>query len=521
MNVADDLMRAVRSRYKPIFIGDDIDMLVGTGDQGKMVRFKAGQQGFAPIGFIDEGGKLKNLDDLNDTRLKESLTKDSFMYADMGSPQFKVFGRTDDAINSIKARAEALEKNLKLSNPGLTPSQRKSLISKEENKLLNVKVTQENIALGKADDVVTKSVGPPSAAAPNPTQVADDVAKMQEKVSSLQKQIVEQQNVSKAQINSLNESVTKLETQNVRLAAALEEAQSGLVALSSRTPEGQLTTVAGKMDDAASDAVAKGSLGSRAMEWVKKHKFKILAAGTFGAVVGWAATAEARAKAANTALMASLGAAAVEHQKDLNGCFLYDRAKGTKTKIALLTCNNATLTEAIQTCLTQSYTAGGSALTACSATTFNPCVKDSTNRSGSGPMAPNACSKYLYKGTKPTDVAGVTTIDACKTESGAALGANQSCSVYCKTENFDLPPMVDLLCVSVDLPTAFVDLITKLGIDPEKVYPPKDKNKAPPAAGFWSQPASTPLLITTGILGGVLLILLSVYLYRKKSSLVR
>jgi hypothetical protein len=441
----------------------------------------------------------------------------SLRYADVGSPKIFSGGKLDDVIQN---RTKALDDQLKKSNPGMNAQQRKSLIDKDINQQLQKPAVQDAIAQGNAAAIVNNAA-PPSGAvanvAPNPVQVADDAARIQSEINSLKTSLDDGKAISQATINSLTDNINTLQQANVRLTQAVEKLQNSIVALRSKPLEQQVTTVAQNLDEKLSNAVSKGSVGTRVWEWTKRNKFRLLAAGTFGAVVGWAATAAARAQAANEALIASLGDVAAEHQKDLNGCFLYDRAKGTKTKIALLTCNNATLTNAIETCLTQSYTAGGSALNECSDTTFNPCIKDSTNRSGSGPLVPDACSKYLYKGTKPADVSGVTTIDACRTAGGAVLGKDQSCSIYCKTENFDLPPMIDLLCVSVDLPTAFVDLLSKLDIDPKTVYPPNPP-PPPPAAGFWSQPASKPLMITAGILGGCVIVLLAVYLFRKKSS---
>jgi len=205
-----------------------------------------------------------------------------------------------------------------------------------------------------------------------------------------------------------------------------------------------------------------------------------------------------------------LAHAANEHMKDRNGCYLIDRSKNyTKTKVKLLTCGHFDVAGALETCTTQSY-AAGKTLSECPTNTFNPCAKGSTNREGTGPLVPDACSTYLYKDTAPPAVAGVTVKDACETTDGKALDEKQACSVYCKTENFELPPMMDLVCEDMDYPTAFVDLMDQLGIPPEEVYPPV--NPPPPAAMTFSK----PLLITTGVTAGLFLILGVIYLLKRK-----
>ena len=204
---------------------------------------------------------------------------------------------------------------------------------------------------------------------------------------------------------------------------------------------------------------------------------------------------------------ATLAEAAEQHQKDLNGCWYYDYGKdGARTKVKLLTCGNADVSSATETCATQNYAATSAAVSACPSGTFNPCAKDSRSRASgtSVPLVPNVCDYYLYNGDQPTAVQGVTTKDACKMPDGKALDSRAVCSPYCKSSNFNLEKNTDLFCVQVDYPTALLDLLVNLGVDPNNVVDP-DAN-----AGATSK----TLKIVAGVLGGIFVLLLIVYLLK-------
>lgn len=210
----------------------------------------------------------------------------------------------------------------------------------------------------------------------------------------------------------------------------------------------------------------------------------------------------------------AMAGAAAQHRQDINGCWLYNKLDGTKVKVQVLSCGKLDLQGAIETCATQNYSSlAPSDVRECSTTTFNPCLADSVSRSvdSAVPLVPNICSKYVYKGAIPGAVSGVTLIDACKNLDGSALHEAQSCSPYCKTENFILPDHLGLMCIDVDYTTAFVDLVDALGYDPVVIFPPKI-----PAAS--SSVFSKPLLITTAVLGFVFAILGMVYLYRRRRT---
>lgn len=263
----------------------------------------------------------------------------------------------------------------------------------------------------------------------------------------------------------------------------------------------------------ASEAYSKGLVSTRVHKrlteltntssWTNRQK---LAAGVGGTLVVAAAVG-----ALDWYLTRSNVAATVaEHQQDLNGCWMYNRLDGTKTKVKLLSCGSLDLASAIETCTTQSFPS--SVITECPPTTFNPCTRDSTSRSTDAavPLVPNVCSAYLYNTpTAPPAIAGVTLIPACRKEDGTSLPQNQSCSPYCKTENFDLPPYLALMCIDVDFTTAFVDLVSALGYEPETIFPPANATKPADTS------VSKPLLIAAAVLGGVLLVLLGIYWFKK------
>jgi len=271
--------------------------------------------------------------------------------------------------------------------------------------------------------------------------------------------------------------------------------------------------VEGELKPRASEAYSKGLVSTRVYKrlteltntssWTNRQK---LAAGVGGTLVVAAAVG-----ALDWYLTRSNVAAAVaEHQQDLNGCWMYNRLDGTKTKVKLLSCGSLDLASAIETCTTQSFPS--SVITECPTTTFNPCTRDSTSRSTDAavPLVPNVCSAYVYNTpTAPPAIAGVTLIPACRKEDGTALPQNQSCSPYCKTGNFDLPPYLALMCIDVDFTTAFVDLVSALGYEPETIFPPANATKPVDTS------VSKPLLIAAAVLGGVLLVLLGIYWFKK------
>jgi len=201
--------------------------------------------------------------------------------------------------------------------------------------------------------------------------------------------------------------------------------------------------------------------------------------------------------------------ATVEHQKDLNGCFLIDKQRNTKTKVELLSCGHYAIGATIETCATQSWspsTAVGT-ITECPDNTFNPCLQESKSRSQdqSVPLVPNVCDKYLYKSPAPASITGVTVVDAC------TLKETEACSVYCNTDNFKLPPYMELLCVSVDYPTAFASLVDKLGYDLTEVFP----ETAQSSSSASTSAVSKPLLIGAAIAGAIFLVLLMYKLLAK------
>jgi hypothetical protein len=231
---------------------------------------------------------------------------------------------------------------------------------------------------------------------------------------------------------------------------------------------------------------------------------KILLGGLAGTIGGVALIGIGIGIGRNYPYEATLVQAAEQHQQDLNGCWVYDYGKnGARTKIKLLTCGSADTSAAMETCATQNYTASTTGITECPSATFNPCVKGSKSRASgtSVPLVPNVCDYYVYNGTKPDEVNGVTVKDACKTPEGKDLDSQVVCSPYCKTGNFNLPKNTDLFCVQVDYPTALVDLLVNLGVDPNKVVPPNPD----------SNTTSKTLKIVAGVLGGIFVLLLFVY----------
>jgi hypothetical protein len=264
------------------------------------------------------------------------------------------------------------------------------------------------------------------------------------------------------------------------------------------------------LESKANEATSNGLLSNKLLQTIRDIFPRVnktwLLAGTIG--LGLASGL------AYLAYTLSLEKAGAQHQEDLNGCYLYDSITNTKKKINLLTCGDFATGQMIQTCVTQSYSPTATpqpVITECGKDVFNPCAKTAISRSSDPavPMVPNVCSLYLYKGSAPAPITGVTTQDACKTEDGKAIPVGQACSGYCKTENFNLPENLTLMCIQVDYNTAFIDLMMRLGYDPIKLFPPAPGQ--PPAVSTISR----PLAITTGVLGLAFVILLVVYMTRK------
>lgn len=263
-------------------------------------------------------------------------------------------------------------------------------------------------------------------------------------------------------------------------------------------------------------AFSAGKISKAVSELLSTRTFATLAAATLvGVVVGSAVKFSEQSDAINSSILQNqLGQAAEQYQRDTNGCYLYDRrpnASVAKRKISLLTCGQFDIASSLETCTTQTYTTG-TTLSDCAENTFNPCAKGSTNRAASGPLVPDACSTYVYKTTVPPVVPGVTVKDACKTEDGKVLNENQACSLYCKTSNFNLPAMMDLVCIQVDYPTAYADLLNQLDIPPEDVFVP------PPSLASTS--VSKPLLIAAMALGGLFILLGGIYWTRRRRKLI-
>jgi hypothetical protein len=248
--------------------------------------------------------------------------------------------------------------------------------------------------------------------------------------------------------------------------------------------------------------------GPKSSSWTRREKIAAGAvAGTLLAGAGiTAGLAWYRARA-------SMAAAASQHQQDLNGCWMYNKLDGTKVKVKLLSCGDLDLASAMETCSTQSFSAAESAtITDCAKTTFNPCIQSSKSRSSDPltPLVPNVCDRYVYNTpSAPTAIEGVTTVPACRKLDGTSLPAKQSCSPYCQSENFNLPPHLALMCVDVDFSTAFVDLVSALGYNPDTIFPPANAPSPPASPGL-----SKPVFIALTVIGVVLLIALGVFWFK-------
>jgi hypothetical protein len=307
-----------------------------------------------------------------------------------------------------------------------------------------------------------------------------------------------------------NVTTGKLINEAVNVSTVTRESTTSVIEAPSNEVKVAMQESAKGLEANAFQSHSKGLLSNKLLQTIRdifpRVNKKWLLAGTIG--LGLASGL------AYLAYTLSLEKAGAQHQEDLNGCYLYDSITNTKKKINLLTCGDFATGQMIQTCVTQSYSPTATpqpVITECGKDVFNPCAKTAISRSSDPavPMVPNVCSLYLYKGSAPAPITGVTTQDACKTEDGKAIPVGQACSGYCKTENFNLPENLTLMCIQVDYNTAFIDLMMRLGYDPIKLFPPAPGQ--PPAVSTISR----PLAITTGVLGLAFVILLVVYMTRK------
>lgn len=157
--------------------------------------------------------------------------------------------------------------------------------------------------------------------------------------------------------------------------------------------------------------------------------------------------------------------AAIEHQKFLNGCFLYDSILGTLTKVKVLSCNGVDTTNGLETCsLSGRYTSAEDVQTACPNNTFIPCLDP-------------VCSNVLYNApTAPAPVSGTTSVNACKD-----IEYDDYCSTYCRTDAFDLPEHQELMCVNLSVEAAYIDLMSALGYNVEEMFPAGPRTNSPPS----------------------------------------
>lgn len=272
------------------------------------------------------------------------------------------------------------------------------------------------------------------------------------------------------------------------------------------------------------NADSNGRWGSRVKGFISKYQADLLA----GISIAWKALAAVRTTlptaAAAAATASDAGASeeelrydtfgmilvegALAHQQDVNGCWMYDKLRGTLTKVKLLSCGQVSLDNAMDTCATQNYAPGlDASIRPCSNTVFNPCLKNGTQRTlnSATPAVPNVCSTYLYNTTAPASVSGVTAIDAC-----AGVSADQTCSSYCKAEHFDLPEYVELICVNMDFPTAYADFMSQLGYNPTELFSSvNNATRTPPSPA----PKSKTTWIVVGVVAGLVILGAAGYVY--------
>ena len=158
---------------------------------------------------------------------------------------------------------------------------------------------------------------------------------------------------------------------------------------------------------------------------------------------------------------------AIAHQRKLNGCFLYDSIRGTMTKLHLLSCGNALVDEAMETCITRGgFASVDDVKNACPDNTFSPCLN---------PL----CTSLVYNGATPPVVSsGVTTQPACSADA-------QWCSSLCDSKSFKLPEHLELMCVNVSLETAYVDLMALAGANIQEMFPPVSPPSRPRKWRWW------------------------------------
>jgi len=269
-------------------------------------------------------------------------------------------------------------------------------------------------------------------------------------------------------------------------------------------------TALNKLDDAVDDAAKAGRISGRVRDklkngaqWARKNPGKIVGAGALTAILYFALR----------------DSSDTFHSETREGCYLYDHDTGVFSRVDLLTCGNvAASSTSMPTCATQSFTTESTTtFNECELTQFNPCTKTAKSRSSvaTTPLVPNVCDTYLYKGTAPPAVTGVTTRDACKTETGAALPPGQTCSPYCKSENFDLDENQALICYPNQFLPKFIELASALKIEPHDVTgtpPPDDEDSAD------SSKRTKILTIAAASVGGLAFLLMCVWVYLKYFS---
>lgn len=292
---------------------------------------------------------------------------------------------------------------------------------------------------------------------------------------------------------------------------SLDGAPPSNIGTATGTPGDPSATALTKLDGAVDDAARAGRISARVrdklkngVQWARKNPGKIVVAGGLSAIL----------------YFAFRDSSDTYHSETREGCYLYDHDTGAFNRVDLLTCGNvAASTTAMPTCATQSFTAGSTTtINECEPTQFNPCAKTAKSRStvATTPMVPNVCDTYLYKGTAPTAVDGVTTRDACKTETGAALPPGQTCSPYCKTENFDLDENQALICYSGNFLPKFIELASALKIEPHDVTGTPPPGTPPPPGG---QAKRTKILtIAAASVGGLAFVLMCIWVYLKYFS---
>ncbi len=153
----------------------------------------------------------------------------------------------------------------------------------------------------------------------------------------------------------------------------------------------------------------------------------------------------------------------IEYQKNVNGCYLLDKFQGTMTKVQALSCGGVNVSSAIPSCdlVYTSMTNVDDMRSRCSENTFIPCLDDT-------------CQSIAYAGTKPATTKSV--VDACaENPNGGA------CSTLCDSKAFHLPEHLELICVNMDVRTAYLDLMKKLDYNVLEMFPTlQDPNTKPP-----------------------------------------